>query len=156
MTPTITCDCCGKTVPLNPRLKKKQEYCSARECQQMRRSARKAERYKSDTVYRKKQHESQEKWRKRRPSHEYQRTYRETHPEYVDRNRVLQRERNKRRPRGPSPMIVNGTSLSTRPNKDEVYAIFKVKSEKIVNRTSFIAKMKILSKEEMILVPNGV
>lgn len=130
MTRTITCHHCGKTVPLNPRLKKKQTYCSAQECQQTRRSARKKERYQNDTVYRKKHLKSQQAWRRRRPSHQYQGEYRESHPEYVVRNRELQCERNKRRQRDPSLLIVNGTS--------------------------FLAHLQILSKQEAILVKNSV
>jgi len=53
-------------------------------------------------------------------------------------------------------MIVNGTSLSLQPSHDESYAIFMVKNEKIVNGTSFIAQMHILSREEAILVENSV
>jgi hypothetical protein len=53
-------------------------------------------------------------------------------------------------------MIVNGTSLSLHPSNDESYAIFKVKNEKIVNGTSFMAQMQILSREEAILLQNSV
>ena len=156
MITTFICRHCGKELPQNHRLKKKHMYCSAPECQQARRSARKKERYQNDTVYRKKHLEHQRLWRGRRPSHQYQKDYRASHKEYVDRNRELQHERNKRRQRVPSPMIVNGTSLFTQPSNDEVYAIFKVRNEKIVNGTSFLAHMQILSKGQMILVQNSV
>ena len=159
MTVTLLCRHCCKTVPLNPRLKKKQEYCSAKECQQTRRSTRKAERYHNEPKYREKQLESQQRWRDKRPSDEYQKDYRESHPEYVDRNRELQRERYKKRQRVPSPKIVNGTSLSTQPSKYGVYAIIKVTREmreKIVNGTSFRAQLQILSGKDAILAPNGV
>ena len=156
MPHSLTCLHCGKTVPLNPRLKKNQHYCSAQSCQQARRSARKKERYKIDPVYRKKQLEGQKAWREKRPSHQYQRAYREDHPEYVKRNRNLQRERNKKRQGAPGPMIVNGTSLFTQGSNEEAYAVFKIKNEKIVNGTSFIARMKILSRKEAILVQHGL
>ena len=155
MISTFICHHCGKTLPLNPCLKKKQKYCSASECQQARRSARKNERYKNDTVYRKKHLESQKVWRQRRLWYQYLREYRENHPEYVKRNRDLQMERNKKRQKEQATMIVNGTSLFTQPCDDTTYAIFKVKNEKIVNRTSFIAQMQILSKKEAILVQNS-
>ena len=156
MAYTITCLHCGKTVPRNPRLKKKQKYCSTKECQQFGHNARKKKRYREDRVYRKKHLEKQKAWRKQRPAHQYQREYRKTHPEYVKRNRELQRERSKRRQKEIGSIIVNGTSLSLQPNNDEAYAIFKVKNEKIVNGTSFIAQMKILSMKEKILVENSI
>jgi|APSaa5957512622_1039677.scaffolds.fasta_scaffold133785_2 hypothetical protein len=156
MISTITCQFCGKTVPLNPRLKKKHKYCSAKECQQARRSARKKVRYKNDTAYRKKQLESQQTWRQQRPSHQYQREYRESHPEYVLHNRELQHVRNKKRQSDPSRMIVNGTSLFPQPSNGAMYAIFKVKDEKIVNGTSFIAGMHIISGKEMFLGQNSI
>jgi hypothetical protein len=53
MITTFVCCHCGNELPHNPRLKKKHLYCSAPECQQTRRSARKKERYQNDMVYRK-------------------------------------------------------------------------------------------------------
>jgi hypothetical protein len=156
MSPTITCQHCGQIVPRNPRLKKKQTYCSARACQQARRSARKKERYQTCPVYRSRHLARQQVWRRQRPCHHYQREYRASHPGYESRNRELQRERNKKRQREPSPMIVNGTSLFTQPSSGVAYAIFKVRSEKIVNGTSFLAHMQILSREQAILVQNSV
>ena len=155
MKSTFVCLHCGRTCKCNPCVKN-QKYCSRKECQQARRSARKKERYKNDPAYRKKQLESQKAWRKRRPSHEYQRDYRESRPEYVKRNREQQKERNKKRQKRTESMIVNGTSLSLQPSNDESYAIFKVKNEKIVNGTSFMAQMQILSREEAILLQNSV
>jgi hypothetical protein len=156
MITTVICSHCGKELPHNPRLKKKHLYCSAPKCQQTRRSARKKERYQSDMVYRKKHLESQREWRGRHPCDQYQKDYRESHPGYVARNRELQCKRNIRRQRVLSPMIVNGTSLFTQPSNDGVYAIFKVRNEKIVNGTSFLAHMQILSREQVILAQNGV
>ncbi len=124
-------------------------------CQQARRSARKKERYQSDKMYRKKHLEAQKAWRENRPAHQYQQEYRKNHPRYVNRNRELQKERNKNRQKEPAAMIVNGTSLFTPPNDGETYAIFKMQNEKIVNGTSFIARMQILSKKESILIESG-
>src|SRR6056297_3575453 len=148
MPPTFVCLHCGKTLPKNPRLKKVQKYCSAKKCQQVRRSARKKERYNSDPKYRRKQLESQKVWRENRPAHQYQKEYRKNHPQYVKRNGELQKTRNKNRQKETEAMIVNGTSLFTQLNKDNAYTVFKIKNEKIVNGTSFIAKMQILSKKE--------
>lgn len=53
-------------------------------------------------------------------------------------------------------MIVNGTSLFTQPNRGEAYTIFKIKNEKIVNGTSFIARMQVLTKKDLILMQSCV
>ena len=157
MRSTFICLHCGGTFRCNPCLKKKQEYCSAKQCQQARRSTRKKERYKKDPVYRKKINESQTARRKRLRSDQYMQEYRKSHPEYVIRNCELQKKRNKKRQDYQVPMIVNGTSQLMQPSDDMVYAIFKVKqSKKIVNGTSFIAQMQILSRKEAILAQNSV
>src|SRR6056297_516351 len=156
MPSTFKCLHCKKTLPQNPRLKKIQKYCSAKKCQQIRRSLRKKERYNSDLMYRKKHLETQKAWRENRPAYLYQKEYRKNHPRYVERNRELQKTRNKNRKKEPVTMIVNGTSLFTQSSINESLAIFKLKNKKIVNGTSFIARMEILSKKEVILLQSGV
>ena len=155
MPSTFKCLHCGKTLPKNPRLKKIQKYCSAKKCQQKRRSVRKKERYNSDLKYREKHLETQKSWRENRPAHLYQKEYRKSHPRYVERNRKLQKTRNKKRKKEAASMIVNGTSLFTQPSVNESLAVFKIKNEKIVNGTSFIARMEILSKKETLLFQSG-
>lgn len=95
----FTCRHCGKILPRNPRLKKHntQSYCNAPGCKQAKKSARKKERYHTDSDYRQRHLDRQKLWRVTRPAHEYQKQYRETHPEYADRNRELQAQRNCRR-----------------------------------------------------------
>lgn len=156
MPQTFICLHCGKTLPKNPRLKKIQKYCSAKKCQQARRSARKKVRYNSDLIYRKKHLEAQKAWRENRPAHQYQQEYRKNHPRYVTRNRELQKTRNKNRQAESATMIVNGTSLFTQPGNSEAFAVLKIQNKKIVNGTSFIARMQILSGKESILIPSVV
>ena len=157
MRQTFICLHCEGSFRRNPCLKKPQNYCSAKQCQQARRSTRKKERYKKDPVYRKKNLLSQKARRKRLRSDQYMQKYRESHPEYVRRNCELQKERNKNRQSDQVPMIVNGTSLLTQPSDDVVYAILKVQQDKmIVNGTSFMAQMQIISGKEVILSQKGV
>jgi len=152
MPGTFTCRHCGKTLPRNPRLKKnkKQSYCNAPECKQAKKSARKKERYQTDPSYRQRHLDQQKLWRSNRPAHEYQKQYRESHVEYVDRNRELQSKRNCKRKKGTTPMIVNGTPLSLQTSNDKAYAIISVKRGKIVNGTPFLAQMQILTGKEAI------
>jgi hypothetical protein len=161
----FTCLHCGKVVPRNPRLKKKQKYCPEKACQQARVRNWKKQQYKKSSSYRKKCKEAQKLWREHYPCDQYQRAYREKHPEYVKRNRQLQKHRNHRRLREPALMnimapglllqpredgsyllarvkkklIVNRNALSIQPSIDGVYAILKIKDRKIVNRNALLS-----------------
>lgn len=160
---TFTCQCCGKLVPRNLRIKN-QKYCCAKECQQARMRRWKNIQYKENSKYHKRSLAGQKVWRSKYPAYEYQRDYRKTHPEYVMHNRDLQRERNRKRQRDHSTMIVkthalllqpredgaytlsrvkknlivNRNALSLQPSIDGAYALFKVKREKIVNRNALL------------------
>ncbi len=155
MPGTFTCLHCGKTMPRNPRLKKnKQSYCNAPKCKQAKKSARKKERYHTDPSYRQKHLDRQKLWRLNRPAHEYQKQYRESHPEYVECNRALQAKRNCKGKKRAS-MIVNGTPLSLQTSNDNAYAIISVNREKIVNGTPFLAQMQIITGKEALFQQIG-
>lgn len=132
---TFTCQYCGKLVPRNPRIKN-QKYCRAKDCQQARMRSWKRRQYKKKSQYHKRSLASQKIWRSRYPQYQYQRDYRKTHPEYVILNRDLQRERNKRRQRNHSTMIVKTHALLLQPREDGVYTLSKVKKNMIVNRNA--------------------
>jgi len=74
---------------------KKQEYCSLEKCQKARRAAWQRNKIKTDPEYRAGQKSSNENWLKNNP--DYWRQYRENNHYKVERNRSLQRIRNKRR-----------------------------------------------------------
>jgi hypothetical protein len=152
MPGTFTCRHCGKTLPRNPRLKKntKQSYCNAPSCKQAKKSARKKERYHMDFSYRQQHLDRQKIWRSKRPAHKYQQQYRESHPEYVERNRDLQVARNCRRKKGSSSMIVNGTPLSPQASNGVAFAIICIEKEKIVNGTPFLVQMQIITGKEAV------
>lgn len=166
MVLTITCLHCGKEVPHNPRIKN-QKYCCAKKCQQARMRTWKNRQYKKNSKYHKRSLASQKVWRSKYPAYKYQQEYRKTHPEYVTRNRDLQNERNKKRQKNHSTiivstdsllfqpiengvytlsrikknMIVNRNALSLQPSIDGAYALFKVKGKKIVNRNTLMAEV---------------
>jgi endogenous inhibitor of DNA gyrase (YacG/DUF329 family) len=135
MISKITCLHCGKQVPRNPRLKN-QKYCCERECQQSRMRTWKNRQYKKKSKYHKRSLASQKVWRSKYPAYKYQRDYRKTHPEYVIRNRDLQRERNKKRQKNHSTMIVNTDSLLFQPKENGVYMLSRIKKNMIVNRNA--------------------
>ena len=152
MTPSITCLHCGKTLPRNPRIKK-QKFCSSRACQNARRyTTNKAKANKSPEccILRKSRNK---RWRDTHLAHEYQKAYREKHPRYVNRNRELQRERNKKRQNEPVPMIVKTYALSPRPLRDGVYTSFEIKSGKIVKTYALMAQRQAVTEKEVFFPP---
>ena len=135
MISKITCLNCGKEFSRNPRLKN-QKYCCAKECQQARIRTWKNRQYKKNSKYHKRSLASQKVWRSKYPAYKYQQEYRNTHPEYVIRNRYLQRERNKKRQKNHSTIIVKTQALLLQPREDGVYTLSKIKKNMIVNRNA--------------------
>lgn len=69
-----------------------QSYCSAPACQRERRKQWQRRKLQTDPDYQDNQARAQQAWTKRNP--DYWLEYRESHPEYVERNRARQLERN--------------------------------------------------------------
>jgi len=95
MIPTLVCLHCALEIQRNPRIKNGQKYCNARECQNARILSWKREKYAASIEYRKKCQKWQKDLGKRQPAYQYQREYRAKNPDYVVRNRELQRKRDK-------------------------------------------------------------
>lgn len=84
------CIACGtrfQPVPQVPH----QSYCSNPACQRQRRKQWQQAKMQSDPDYQENQSRAQRAWLDRNP--DYWRNYRDDHPEYVERNRRMQRER---------------------------------------------------------------
>lgn len=94
MNCTMRCIHCGRPFIPNPRVKN-QRYCSRKECQRARKTHWQREKMRTDPEYEANQRESQRTWQERNPG--YWKQYRNGHPEYAMRNRLLQRQRDKRR-----------------------------------------------------------
>ena len=90
----IPCCHCGRYFIPNPR-QKNHLYCNEKACQQARKAAWQREKMESDPAYRANQKQSQADWQSRNA--DYWKRYRATHPKQADRNRDLQKVRNKRR-----------------------------------------------------------
>lgn len=97
MATEFICQHCGELKPANIRLKGHQCYCNAKECQRAGRATRQKKKMATDPVYRQQQITALHDWQKKRPLHQYQKEYRDSHPEYVQRNRELQKTRNQKR-----------------------------------------------------------
>jgi len=141
MITTFTCQHCGRTCRYNPRIKN-QKYCSSVACQNARRNLTNKTRARKSSECRSLRQARNKRWRDIHPAHEYQKKYRETHPDYVQRNRELQKGRNKSRQKELAPMIVKTYALSPQPLKDGVYTGFEVKSGKIVKTYALMAQMQ--------------
>ena len=85
---TKRCACCGQTFLPRPQAPN-QTYCSLPECQRARKRQWQQSKLRTDPDYRGNQLDAQRAWFKRHP--DYWRTYRDTHPEYAERNRDRQR-----------------------------------------------------------------
>lgn len=90
----IPCCHCGRYFIPDPR-QKNPRYCREKACQRARKAAWQREKMESDPAYRANQKQSQADWQSRNA--DYWKRYRATHPEQAERNRDLQKVRNKRR-----------------------------------------------------------
>jgi len=85
------CLACGQSFTPRPCVRR-QQYCSAVECQKTRRRLTQKRKMAEDPDYRDNQKRAQKQWRDSHPS--YWRDYRAANPEYAQRNRERQRDRN--------------------------------------------------------------
>jgi hypothetical protein len=88
------CAACQKVFEPHPHVPA-QQYCSAPDCQKVRRRRWQQHKLKSDPDYRDNQARAQRQWQQDHP--DYWRTYRQGHPDYTARNRNRQRQRNQKR-----------------------------------------------------------
>ena len=88
------CASCGQTFRPRPQVPA-QRFCGAKACQRERKRRWQQAKRASDPDYRLNQVQAQQSWGARHP--EYWQVYRQGHPEYCQRNREQQRERDRRR-----------------------------------------------------------
>ncbi len=140
MKPTFLCRHCQSKCQRNPR-NKHQKYCSSTACQNARKCLHEKQTFSTPEGQASKKKRNQ-KWRAHYPAHEYQKHYRNTHPEYENINRDQQRKRNKKRHFICEPKIVKTDALSLQPFDGNTYVAFKVKSGKIVKTDTLFLEMQ--------------
>ncbi len=86
MKPTFIRLHCGQDYERNPRIKKGQQYCNARKCQNERILLWKRKKYATSEDYREQCRQWQIDWWKKRPVDQYQKEYRDKNSAYVMRN----------------------------------------------------------------------
>ena len=89
----ILCIYCGSLFEASPR-HKNQVACKKPECQRARKAEWQRRKMKLDPVYRESQRISQKQWARANP--DYWKGYRNRNPEKAERNRILQRVRNRK------------------------------------------------------------
>lgn len=124
MRPARLCAACGCLFLARPQVPK-QRYCSASSCQRERRRRWQKQHLRADTDYRDNQARARARWTQRHRG--YWRSYRETHPAYEARNRLLQRARNDRRraiakmyASAPKTPLPSGTYVLQRASEDGI------------------------------------
>lgn len=85
------CLACARIFALRPQ-SPQQSYCPAKPCQHERKKLWQRERRQTDDTYRESQAKAQRAWMDKHP--DYWKQYRCDHPEYTERNRQQQRNRN--------------------------------------------------------------
>jgi len=106
------CKACGghfSPRPQNP----DQQFCSKPECQRERKRRWQQHKRATDADYRDNQARARRRWAQTHP--DYWRQYRRNHPEYAARNRILQRERDRRRRKGLAKMDACRVQLTVLP-----------------------------------------
>jgi hypothetical protein len=108
------CVKCGDAfvVKRNPQ----QEYCGKPACQNARKNRWRQLKLKKDHDYRVNQKKADQHWHQRNTS--YWRQYRAAHPNYVEKNRVLQRQRDQKRGKNASQICLAKSDASMAKNDD--------------------------------------
>jgi len=132
---------CRRLFLPNPRVKNHQ-FCDREVCQRVRRNRWQLQKMQDDPEYQKDQKESQQCWVEQ--NHDYWRKYRGQHPEYVERNRLLQKKRDKKRRFG------NLAKMDSLNQKSYV----KAGSYYLIPGPGNLAKMDALSRKYL-LIPVG-
>jgi len=152
MQKTITCIHCGDIVFANPRLKGNQSYCNKKGCQNARKRVWYQAKIASDSGYAERQQQCKKSWRENKPANKYQDLYRQSHPDYVKKNREQQKQRNKNYrllvKENASKKIVKIDALSSLTSTNEKSNIYQMKiltpnvSEKIVKIDTLIVQIQ--------------
>ena len=136
--PSKRCAACGQTFQPRPQVPG-QSYCAAIACQRERRRRWQRDKLQNDPDYRDNQARAQQAWCERHP--DYWRAYRDTHPDYVDRNRFQQHERNARpKMHAVAKMDTSGPIL---PLPAGIYQLSQVTADGIAKMDAWIVEITV-------------
>lgn len=103
------CAHCRRHFVPNPRVKT-QRYCSNKPCQQARKAKWQRDKMASDPDYQANQRDAGQAWQDQ--NRDYWRRYRQAHPDYRERNRLLQTHRDQQRRAKPLAKMDASAPLS--------------------------------------------
>jgi hypothetical protein len=134
------CLACARLLQLIPQVPE-QSYCSSEACQRERRKLWQREKRQNDSAYQANQIKAQQSWSQRNP--DYWKQYRESHPEYAERNRQQQQKRNsERRSRNIAKM---NTSSAPPPLASGVYRLSPEGEDTVAKMDAWLVKITLIS-----------
>ena len=123
-----------------------QQYCSERKCQNKRRQKWRKQKIASDKDYKANQCDAQKRWC--RKNQDYWQRYRDEHPDYVKRNRQLQRVRNARRStdtRCRDPIAKRYALTEKKVNISGFYKLIPANEQLIAKSDGLLVKLDLIS-----------
>ncbi len=139
---TRRCLACGSQFRLLPQVPE-QNHCSEPACQRERRKLWQRLKRATDPAYRDNQARAQKAWLDRHPG--YWSQYRDSHPEYVERNREHQTARNANRKEG-NVIAKMDASRDPRPLPSGTYRLSMVQDGQIAKMDEWIVQIVLLAK----------
>jgi hypothetical protein len=134
------CAACGLEFRPRPQVPQ-QCYCSATACQRERQRRWQIDKRRDDHDYQDNQARAQRAWCERNP--DYWRDYRADHPEYIERNRAQQRDRNARR--RETLIAKNDASPPVFPLRSGIYQISPAPPSGIVKMDAWTVEITLIS-----------
>ncbi len=138
--------------PFRPHIKvPNQKVCIKKKCQKARRLLWQKQKLQKDDDYKKNQTMAQKAWIKKNP--DYWRNYRENHPDYVKRNRILQRKRNFKTRHGvkhlenKTPMIAKMDELIEKSSLiSGYYMLYPIAGRRIAKMDEMLVKIEVITR----------
>src|ERR1017187_3709101 len=134
------CIACGEDFRPHPQVPM-QTYCSAAECQRERRRCSQQKKRREDPDYRENDTRCNKDWAVQ--NSEYWKQYREKHPDYADRNRQMQQNRNQKQRDAKIAKV--GVSALNFVLPSGRYRLTHVTADEIANEDSWIVEITALS-----------
>ena len=123
-----------------------QRYCSERPCQNRRRQKWRKQKMASDKDYKANQADAQKRWCSK--NQDYWQRYRDEHPDYVERNRQLQKVRNARRSteaRRRHPIAKRYALTEKKVNISGYYKLIPANQQVIANSDVLLVKLDLIA-----------
>lgn len=133
------CVACGAPFVPRPQIPN-QLFCSNPQCQRERRRRRQAEKRANNPGHRTNDAQYYQDWLRKNP--DYWKRYRATHPEYAERNRIQQQQRNKGRKNAD---IAKDNVWPVHPFVGGLYRLSPVTPRVIANEAVWIVEITVLS-----------